>query len=138
MAVEQTASFPSPAQDHYEGLVSLDKLLMPRREAAYPMQVASDSLASLGIRAGDVIVVDRSQAARLGAVAVFVHEGEHRLARCESVGGRAALVTDEEELLLSPDDAPLEVFGVVTWVIHRLDLGRGYDGTAPAGRRRVR
>lgn len=128
LAVETTASFPNPAQDYYQGPLSLDRHLVRRPTSTYVLRVGSDALVGMGIHAGDELLVDRALEARPGQVLVVVHEDEHRLGRFELIGGRAVLVTDLEEIPLTAD---VEPWGVATVVIHHLPLG-------PAGERRQR
>lgn len=127
-AVETTASFPSPAQDYYLGPVSLDRQLVRRPASTFMLRVTSEALASMGIRTGDELIVDRALSPKPGRVLVVLVDGELRLGHMGLVGGRAALVTDEEELLLRADDEP---WGVATVLIHHLPLG-------PTGERSIR
>lgn len=120
MAVETTASFPNPAQDYYEGPVSLDRHLIKRPASTFVIRVGSDALREMGIHTGDELLVDRALRPQPGRVMVVVHEGEHRLGRFEVIGGRAVLVTDLEEIPLTAD---VEPWGVATVVIHHLPLG---------------
>lgn len=92
------------------------------------LRVTSEALVSMGIRTGDVLLVDRALSPGLGRVLVVLIDGELRLGRMGLVGGRAALITDQEELLLRAEDEP---WGVATVVIHHLPLGS-------TGMRRVR
>ena len=126
-AVETTASFPSPAQDYYTGPVSLDRQLVPRPASTFIVRVTSDALASMGIRAGDELLVDRALVPRPGRVLVVLVEGEHRLGHLEVIDGRATLVTDHEELPLRAEDEP---WGVATILIHHLPLGPAGEQTA--------
>lgn len=126
LAVETTASFPNPAQDYYEGPISLDRHLIKRPASTFVLRVGSDALRELGIHTGDELLVDRALQPRPGRVMVVVHEGEHRLGRFEIIGGRAVLVTDLEEIPLTAD---VEPWGVATIVIHHLPLGPGLDQT---------
>lgn len=128
LAVETTASFPNPAQDYYEGPVSLDRHLIKRPASTFILRVGSDALREMGIHTGDELVVDRALSPVPGRVMVVVHEGEHRLGRFEVIEGRAVLVTDLEEIPLTAD---VEPWGVATVVIHHLPLGT-------AGERRQR
>lgn len=118
--METTASFPNPAQDYYQGPVSLDRHLVRRPTSTYVVRVESDALLGMGIHTGDELLVDRSLEARPGRVLVVVHEAEHRIGRFEVIGGRAVLVTDLEEIPLTAD---VEPWGVATVVIHHLPLG---------------
>lgn len=92
------------------------------------LRVTSEALASMGIRTGDELIVDRALSPMPGRVLVVLVDSELRLGRMGLVGGRAALVTDQEELLLRAEDEP---WGVATVLIHHLPLG-------PAGERSIR
>jgi DNA polymerase V len=127
LAVETTASFPNPAQDYYEGPISLDRHLIKRPASTFVLRVSSDALRSMGIHVGDELLVDRALRSRPGRVIVVVHDGEHRLGRFEVIAGRAVLVTDLEEIPLTAD---VEPWGVATVVIHHLPLG---PASEPAG-----
>lgn len=120
LAVETTSSFPNPAQDYYEGPISLDRQLIKRPASTFILRAGSDALQSMGIHSSDELIVDRALRPRPGRVMVVVHDGEHRLGRFEVIGGRAVLVTDVEEILLTAD---VEPWGVATVVIHHLPLG---------------
>nr|BAB78770.1 lexA repressor-like protein [Terrabacter sp.] len=59
VAVETTASFPNPAQDYFDGHLSLDRHLIPRPLSTFVLRVTGDALASMGIHDGDELLVDR-------------------------------------------------------------------------------
>jgi len=121
LAVDATASFPNPAQDYYEGPVSLDKALIKRPVSTYIVRMRGDALASRGINDGDELLVDRSIDPRPGRVLVVVADGpagrEHRVGVFELIGGRAYLVSDVEEMPLTVD---VEPWGVATVAIKHL------------------
>lgn len=122
MAVETTASFPNPAQDYYDGPLSLDRHLVPRPTSTYALRVASEALVDLGIHPGDELLVDRALDPRPGRVVVVVAEGERRLGRFELHDGAPVLVNDLGEIPLT---AGVEPWGVATIAIHHLPLGPG-------------
>lgn len=124
-----TGSFPNPAQDYYQGPLSLDRHLIRRPASTFVLRVVSDALASMGIYAGDEILVDRALDPLPGRVLVVLAEApdaggdagpEHRIGRFEVIAGRAYLVTDVEEIPLTAD---VEAWGVATVAIHHLPLG---------------
>jgi DNA polymerase V len=121
LAVALTGSFPSPAQDYYDGPLSLDRVLLARPASTFLLRVAGAGLASVGIVDGDELVVDRSLDLRIGLVAVVVVDGEHRVGRLvlvEADGGqRVGLATDDHVLTLP---AGASSWGVVTAAIHHL------------------
>lgn len=118
--VETTASFPNPAQDYYEGPLSLDRHLVPHPLSTFVMRVGSDVLASVGIHAGDEVLVDRALDPRPGRVLVVIAEGEYRIGRFDTVDGQAVLMTDTETLPLTAEVQP---WGVVTVAIRHLPGG---------------
>lgn len=131
LKVEATSSWPSPAQDYYEGALDLTRALIPRPASTYVMRVHTSALAGVGICRGDEVVVDRAVSAIPGALIVVVAEGEHRIGIFSLIDGRAVLVTDQDQLPLT---SAVEYFGVVTASIHH--HGRAaLDGKAvPDGR----
>jgi DNA polymerase V len=137
LAVAATGSFPSPAQDYYEGRLDLDRHLIKNRAATFVLRVRGDGLRSAGILDGDELIVDRSLPIRPGLVVVVVLEGEHRVGRLvaspeqantgprrpggasqgPAEGPRWALATDDRVSVL-PDGTV--GWGVVTAAIHHL------------------
>jgi len=128
MAVETTASFPNPAQDYFEGQISLDRHLVRRPTSTFVLRVSSDALASMGIRAGDEPLVARALSPAPGRVLVVLLDDERRLGRFDVVDGVAVLATDHEQIPLTSD---VEPWGVATVLLHHLPLG-------PAGERERR
>ncbi|MEP9385510.1 LexA family protein [Nocardioides cheoyonin] len=124
MPVETTASFPNPAQDYFEGHLSLDRHLIARPTSTFVLRVSGDALASMGIRDGDELLVDRALDPAPGRVLVVVVEAERRLGRFDVVDGQAVLATDLEQIPLT---AEVEPWGVATVLLHHLPLGPAGD-----------
>lgn len=116
-----TSSFPNPAQDYYEGPLSLDRALIPRAASTFVVRVAGEALASLGIHDGDELVVDRALNPRRGRVLVVIADGpagrEHRVGIFDVIEGQAVLTSDIETIALSAD---VEPWGVATFAIKHL------------------
>ena len=55
-----SAGFPSPAEDHIEANLSLDKLCIRHPAATYFLRVLGSSMTGLGVYEGDTLVVDRA------------------------------------------------------------------------------
>jgi DNA polymerase V len=117
LAVAATGSFPSPAQDYYEGRLDLDRYLIKNPAATFVLRVQGDGLRSSGILDGDELIVDRSLPMRPGLMVVLVLDGEHRVGRLVVVDGRPGLATDAQ---VSPLPAGTVSWGVVTTAIHHL------------------
>lgn len=120
LAVATTASFPSPAQDYYEGEISLDQQLVPHPLSTFILRVGSEALAGAGIHAGDELVVDRAVDPSPGRILIVVIDGEHRLGRFDIIEGQAMLVNDQEAIPLTAAAAP---WGVATVALRHLPGG---------------
>ena len=117
-----SAGFPSPADDHIEGKLDLNRHLISNPIATFFVRVTGDSMVGAGIHCGDLLVVDRSLEPRDGQVAIAVVDGELLVKRLRWRKGRLFLEAEH------PDYPPLqireamnfEVWGVVTHSIHSL------------------
>jgi DNA polymerase V len=86
------------------------------------MRVNSDAMFDAGIYNGDVVIVDRSLEAKNGKVIIAVLNGEMLIRRLEIFEGKKKLLPATKKLsaIEISDDNTFSVWGVVTFVIHRL------------------
>ena len=118
--LDVSAGFPSPAADHLEGRLDLNRHLIKHPAATFLARVEGDSMIGAGIYHGDLLVVDRSLTASSGRVVVAVVHGEHTVKRYYWEGGKTWLVPE------NPNYQPLELtegmdwslWGVVTASVH--------------------
>lgn len=99
--VSEHAGFPNPAMDRSLQTLDFNKLLIRHSAATYMMRIEGDDWQSLGIRDGDIVIVDRALGHKANDLTVW-WQGEN------FVIGQAARV---------PEDT--ETWGLVTAVIHR-------------------
>ena len=71
-----SAGFPSPAEDHNEQKISLDKVLVKNKEATFYAKVSGQSMIGAGLDDGDLLIVDRSQNPEHNKIAVCFIDGE--------------------------------------------------------------
>ena len=117
------AGFPSPADDHLEGEIDLNRLLIERPAATYLMRVSGLSMSGAGIMDGDLVVVDRSVEAVPGHVVVAVLAGEMTIKRLRRTkGGRVLLLAENPDYpaLVVGEDNPAEVWGVVVGCVRKM------------------
>ena len=117
------AGFPSPADDYLEGEIDLARLLVERPAASLVMRVSGHSMSGAGILDGDLLVVDRSLAARPGHVVVATLDGEMTIKRLRRLrDGRMALKAEHPDYpeRIICEEAPAEVWGVVVGVVRKL------------------
>src|SRR5690606_3963721 len=70
------AGFPSPAQDHMEGTISLDDLVNIRAPHTYLARASGNSMVGVGIYDRDILIVDRSSMPEPGQVVIAALNGE--------------------------------------------------------------
>ena len=118
------AGFPSPAEQYVERPLDLNELLVARPAATYFVRAEGDSMEGAGIRAGDLLVVDRSMEAEDGSVVIACVDGEFTVKTLRK--GRGGLRLEAANPAYKPirfaGEMELRVFGVVTAVIHRFAI----------------
>ncbi len=115
------AGFPSPAGDYREAGLDLNELCVANPAATYFVRAQGDSMRDVGIFPGDVLVVDRSLQVRHGDVVIVALNGELAVKTLE-LRPQVRLVAQNSAYapIVVPEEAQLEIFGVVTNVIHTL------------------
>ncbi|MYL84774.1 translesion error-prone DNA polymerase V autoproteolytic subunit [Desulfovibrio aerotolerans] len=116
-----SAGFPSPAEDYLDKALDLNELLIAHPAATFYVRASGDSMRDAGIHSGDILVVDRAVEPTHGRVVIAALDGELTVKRLRYTGGRLFLVPENPDyapLEVSPE-ASFEIWGVVTFVIHR-------------------
>lgn len=117
-----SAGFPSPAEDHMEPPLDLNRTLIRNPAATFFARVDGDSMRDDCIEDGDLIVVDKSVEPYDGCVAVCFLDGEFTLKRVRTGDGRIVLMPANERykpIEISCDDE-FSVWGVVTFAIKKI------------------
>jgi repressor LexA len=70
------AGFPGPAEEEANDRLSLDRFLVDKPNSTILIRVKGDSMNGAGILEGDIVVVERTSAARSGDIVVVNLEGE--------------------------------------------------------------
>jgi DNA polymerase V len=116
------AGFPSPAEDHIEKKLDLNRHLIHNPAATFYVRVAGDSMIGAGIHSGDLLIVDRSLDATSGRIIIAVLYGELTVKRLCKEDSRILLLAEHTDYppieIQEPRD--LTIWGVVTVVIHRV------------------
>lgn len=116
------AGFPSPADDHIEGMLDLNEHLIKHPAATFFVRATGHSMINAGIHENDILIVDRSMTPQQGKIVIAVMDGQLTVKRLHKKNGKCWLMPD------NPDFKPIEVkegsevtiWGVVTNVIHSL------------------
>ena len=116
------AGFPSPAADHTQERVDLNKELIRNKDATYLFRVKGDSMTGAGIYEGDTLVVDRSVTPKHNHIVLALLNNEFTVQRLYRRGGVVKLVAENNiypvRLIKEEDD--FVVWGVVTFNLHKL------------------
>ena len=118
-----SAGFPSPAEDHMEEGIDLNKIAVRNPPATYFLWVSGHSMIGEGIHSGDLAVVDCSLEAKSGDVVVAEIEGEFTMKRFVRVNGAVHLEPANPRyrtIVVTPAMEDARIFGVVTSVLHLL------------------
>jgi DNA polymerase V len=114
--------FASPADDHLEGTVDLNELLVHHPAATFFLRVSGNSMIGVGIHEGDLLVVDRSIDAKDGSIVIAALNGQLTVKRLSYADGEVSLVPENPEFQPMPvlEFDELVIWGCVTNVIHAL------------------
>ena len=115
------AGFPSPASDYSEKALDLNELCITKPAATYFVRAQGESMIEAGIFHDDVLVVDRSLTARHGDIVIAEFNGELTVKKLELKPKlRLVPMNKDHAPVVVPEGADLEIFGVVTNVVHNL------------------
>lgn len=115
------AGFPSPAQDYIEHTLDLNDLCIRHPSATYFVRAEGDSMIEAGIFNSDILVVDCALRAEHGDVVIACLNGEFTVKQLELRPFPRLLPRNPRyQPVVLPEDCELDIFGVVTNVIHSL------------------
>jgi len=120
--VPVSAGYPSPADDYLDGSLDLNQHLIKHPTATFFVRVAGESMREAGIHSGDVLIVDRALTPSDGSVIIAVVNGELTVKRLSKRQGKLMLMPENQQYppLSITETTAFEVWGVVTYVIHRV------------------
>lgn len=116
-----SAGFPSPAEDHLELKLDLNRALVRHPNATFYGRVKGSSMIDAGIGEGDILVIDKSLDPKDGDIAVCFLDGEFTVKRISSrVDGLYLMPANEEfKPIRIAEESEFQVWGIVTYVIHK-------------------
>ncbi len=116
-----SAGFPSPADDYIDRQLDLNELLIKNPAATFFVRVAGDSMTGAGINHDDILIVDRSLEPTNGKIIIAAIDGELTVKRLSKTDYSCSLQSENPDYpaLQITDDMSLEVWGVVTGVVHQ-------------------
>lgn len=116
------AGFPSPADDHMEPPLDLNRSLVRNPAATFFARVSGDSMKDDCICDGDLLVVDKSVEPYNDCVAVCFLDGEFTLKRVKLTGDKIVLMPANKRfkpIEINPED-DFSIWGVVMYAIKKI------------------
>jgi len=116
------AGFPSPADDFIDKKLDLNEFLINHPAATFFVRVSGDSMRDAGLNDGDILVVDRALDPGGGKIVVAALDGELTVKRIRKQNGKLFLAPENPEFepIEVGEEACFEIWGVVTYVIHKV------------------
>lgn len=116
------AGFPSPADDHLEATIDLNRQYVEHPAATFFVRVQGESMIGAGIHNGDMLVVDRSREAKPGSIVIAVVNGELTVKRLAFEADCVWLLPENPAFqpVRIGEGMELHIWGVVAHVIHSL------------------
>lgn len=113
------AGFPSPAQDYVEAELDLNDYCIQRRHSTFFVRAIGNSMSDIGLKCGDLMVVDKAERAQHGDIVIAEIDGEFTVKRLLLKPRPALQAMNAAFPTLFPDPEHLEIFGVVMAFIHK-------------------
>lgn len=116
-----SAGFPGVVDEHMEGTLSLDQLLIKNPATTFFARVEGDSMIEAGILPNDVLVIDRSLNAQDGDIVVALLDNEFTVKRLRT-RGKLRLQPENKSYsdILITGEHELAIWGVVTGMARNL------------------
>ena len=122
------AGFPSPADDYKERPLNLHDLVMPHPVSTYFMRVEGDSMINVCIYSQDVLVVDRAITPTHNKIIVATLGEDFTVKLLQVIKGSKRMflkpANPKYQLMEVTHRTDFEIFGCVTWVVHKLNSTR--------------
>jgi repressor LexA len=111
------AGFPSPAEEAALDHITMEDLLLGSKEKLYLLRVKGESMIDAGIYEGDLLLVERTDAARVNDIVVAHIDSEWTVKYLREKRGRKYLEAANEAYPDLHPEHSLEICGVVRSVI---------------------
>nr|WP_265437297.1 translesion error-prone DNA polymerase V autoproteolytic subunit [Aeromonas media] len=116
--------FPSPAQDYVEQSIDLNHHCVPHPAATFYVWASGHSMIGEGINDGDMLIIDRAITARHGDIVLACLDGEFTVKKLQVQPVPALLPGNPDFPPIYPQEGQeLDIFGVVTFVLHKTRQG---------------
>jgi repressor LexA len=114
------AGMPSRVDDSPTDALTIDDYLIERPSQTVLVRVKGDSMIDAGILDGDLVVVEKTPAAKRGDIVVAIVDNQFTLKRLELDRGRFVLKPENKGYPVIRPEGTLEIFGVMVGLVRKL------------------
>jgi len=114
------AGMPNPVDDAPTDALTIDDYLIERPSQTVLVRVKGDSMIDAGILEGDLVVVERTAAARRGDVVIAIVDNQFTLKRLDLDRGRFVLRPENKAYPVIRPEGALEIFGVMVGLVRKI------------------
>ena len=116
------AGFPSPAEDHLENKLDLNKALVKNPATTFFARVKGESMNGEGVEDGDMLIIDKSLDPYENCLAVCFLEGEFTLKRVKLDGDNILLIPSNPKFktIRVSRDNDFYIWGIVKYLIKKM------------------
>jgi DNA polymerase V len=110
-----SCGFPSPADDHLDEAIDLNKEYIKNKSSTFFGRVNGDSMIDAGLDDGDLLVIDKSLKPQDGKIAVCFIDGEFTVKRIKIENGRIWLMAENKnyQSIEITEGNELTIWGIV-------------------------
>ena len=113
------AGFPSPAEEELVDTMTLDEYLIKNRDATYMLRVKGDSMKDAGIVEGDMVIVERTSAPKVGQIVIADVDGEWTMKYLRKKGNEFYLEAANDAYPDIHAEGELKIAAVVRGVVRK-------------------
>jgi SOS regulatory protein LexA len=114
------AGLPNPVDDAPADALTIDDYLIERPSQTVLVRVKGDSMIDAGILDGDLVVVEKTAAAKRGDIVIAIVDGQFTLKTLDLERGKFVLKPENKAYPIIRPEGDLEVFGVMVGLVRKV------------------
>jgi repressor LexA len=114
------AGLPDPVDDSTGDALTIDDYLIEHPSQTVLVRVKGDSMTDAGILEGDLVVIEKSAAAKRGDIVIAIVDGQFTLKRLDLEKGAFVLKPENPAYPVIRPEGTLEIFGVMVGLVRKL------------------
>ena len=114
------AGMPNPVDDAPTDALTIDDYLIEHPSQTVLVRVKGDSMIDAGILEGDLVVVEKTAAAKRGDIVIAIVDSQFTLKRLDLDRGRFVLKPENKAYPVIRPEGTLEIFGVMVGLVRKL------------------